>query len=420
MKRDRLVQVKVVTVDVGRAAIFHVVGGDGDTLIRFCRQLAALGSAILVAVVLAGASSGAAQQPSATAIGGKVTIAVSLKLTQQGTFTARGAVSDRGLARGRQTVSGNRARMTITLDSKTGRIKLLVTQACGKSKSTWSVISGSGPFKGLSGGGKGSGRLTCARKAPHRGVYTGTVRTPPPSAVAQPGSYRGSGFSPNLRVGFDVLPDGRTLTNVSVGGLVARCQPAGVEFLAHDLSGRYPLSDKGRFSITADGYTIAGKVSGANAKGSIAFEARGCKVESLNWKGVTPTEPLPSVSPGRYCGFTLTGSGVCLDATRDAWVTRVRFEVNLRCFEPQVTTFKFEYIYAGALALRPDLTFAGSLSDVPLAGGGSLRFSVSGKFDDAERRVTGTGGLSNVTVVRDGTTYRCRNAVSSFAAKLGA
>jgi hypothetical protein len=310
--------------------------------------------------------------------------------------------------------------MTLTLDSKTGRIKLLVTQPCGKSTSTWSVISGSGKYKGLSGKGKGSGRINCVEKAPHRGVYAGTVRTPPPTAVAQPGSYRGGGFSPNLRVGFDVLPDGRTLTDVSVGGLVARCQPPDVEFLAPVFSGRYPLAERGRFSITADGYTITGRISGASARGTIAFDAHGCKVESLNWTAVTPTEPLPSVSPGRYCGFTLTGSGVCLDATRDAWVTRVRFEVNLRCTEPQVTTFKFEYIYGGALALRPDLTFTGSLSDVPLTGGGSLRFSVSGKFDEAERMVEGTGGISNVTVVRDGTTYRCRNAISSFTAKLGA
>jgi hypothetical protein len=394
--------------------------GDGETLIRFSRHAAAVGTAVLVAVVLAGASSGADQQPSASAIAGRVTIAVSLKLTQQGSFSARGAISDKGLARGRHTVSGNRARMTITLDSKTGRIKLLVSQVCGKSKSAWSVISGSGPYKGLSGGGKGTGRLTCSKRAPHRGVYAGTVRTPPPMAVAQPGSYRGSGFSPNLRVGFDVLPDGRTLTNVSVGGLVARCQPPEVEFLAHEFGDRYPLSDRGRFSIDGDGYTIAGKLSGAIAKGSIAFDARGCKVESLNWQAVTPTEPLPSVPPGRYCGFSLTGSGVCLDATRDAWVTRVRFEMNLRCFEPEVTTFKFEYIYGGALALRPDLTFAGNLSDVPLAGGGSLRFSVSGKFDPAERTVNGTGGISGVTVVRDGTKYRCRNAVASFSAKLGA
>jgi hypothetical protein len=45
---------------------------------------------------------------------------------------------------------------------------------------------------------------------------------------------------------------------------------------------------------------------------------------------------------------------------------------------------------------------------------------VSGKFDDAERSVTGTGGISNVTVARDGTQYTCRSAVSSFTAKLGA
>ena len=50
------------------------------------------------------------------------------------------------------------------------------------------------------------------------------------------GGYRGSGFSPNLRVGFDVLPDGRMLTNVSVRA--GRPLPAEVEFLAHEFSGR--------------------------------------------------------------------------------------------------------------------------------------------------------------------------------------
>ena len=371
-------------------------------------------------MVLVGTSSAVGQQPSASALAGKVTITVSLKISQQGAFSVRGAVSDKGLVRGRQDVAGNRARMTLILDGKAGRIKVLVTQVCGQSKSTWTVLSGSGPYKGLSGGGKGSGRLTCTKKAAHRGVYSGTVSTPPPTAVAQPGSYYGTGFSPNLRVTFDVMPDGRTLTNVSVRQLVARCQAAGVEFLAPQFSGRYPLSDRGRFEIVAEGYTFAGKISGASAKGSIKFEDRGCKVDSTNWKATAPALPLPSVSAGRYCGFTLAGSGVCLDATRDAWVTRIRFEVNLRCFEPQVASFKFEYIYGGAFALLPDLTFSGSLSNVPLAGGGSLKFTASGKFDEAERSVTGKGGFSKVTFVRDGTKYRCRNAVSSFSAKLGA
>lgn len=359
-------------------------------------------------------------RPSAPALAGKVTITVSLKLTQLGAFAVRGAVSDSGLARGRQTVSGGRARMALTLDGKAGRIKLLVSQPCGRTKSTWSVVSGSGSYKGLSGGGKGSGRLSCGKRAPHRGVYAGTVRTPPPTAVAQPGAYRGTGFSPNLRVAFDVLDDGRTLTNVAVRQLVARCQAPNVEFLELQLSGRYPLTDRGRFSIIGDGYTLAGKISGASARGSIRYEAGGCKVDSMNWKATSPAEPLPIVPAGRYCGFTLAGSGVCLDATRDAWVTRARFEVNLRCFEPEVTTFKFEYIYGGAIAIRPDFTFTGGLSNIPLAGGGSLKFTMSGKFDDAERRVAGKGGLSAVTIVRDGTRYRCRNAVSSFTAKLGA
>jgi hypothetical protein len=294
-----------------------------------------------------------------------------------------------------------------------------VTQACGKKASTWKVVSGSGPYKGLYGAGKGSGRLTCAKKAAHRGVYTGTVRTPPPLAVAHPGSFRGSGFSPNLQVALEVLPDGRSLTNVSFRGIVARCQPPAVEFLEPMFSGTYPLSDNGRFSIAAEGYAVSGKLTAGSAKGSIAFDARGCKVERMNWTAINPPAPLPSVSSGRYCGFTLAGSGVCLDATRDASVTRVRFEVTLRCFEPEVTTFKFEYIYGGSLSIRPDLTFAGSLSEVPLAGGGSMRLSVSGKFDDVDK-VSGKGGFSKVSIVRDGTRYKCRSAVSAFSAKRGA
>ncbi len=392
-------------------------------MIRITRQLAAVCGTALVSVVIAGSSAGSGrglEHPSSVDLAGKVTITVSLKISQQGTFSVRGAISDKGLVRGRQDVSGNRAQMTLTLDGKAGRIKVLATQVCGKSTSTWTVLSGSGPYKGLSGGGKGSGRLTCTKRAAHRGVYSGAVSTPPPTAVAQPGSYLGTGFSPNLRVTFDVLPDGRTLTNVSVRQLVASCQPTAVEFLAPQFSGRYPLSDRGRFDIVAEGYTFAGKISGASAKGSIKFEGRGCKVESTNWKATAPALPLPSVSVGRYCGFTLAGSGVCLDATRDAWVTRIRFEVNLRCFEPEVATFKFEYIYGGGFALLPDLTFSGSLSNVPLAGGGSLKLTASGKFDETEHRVTGNGGFSTVMFVRDGTNYRCRNAVSTFSAKLGA
>ena len=281
MKRNRLVQVKVETVDVGRAAIFHVVGGDGETLIRFCRQLAALGSAILVAVVLAGASSGAAQQPSATAIGGKVTIAVSLKLTQQGTFTARGAVSDRGLARGRQTVSGNRARMTITLDSKTGRIKLLVTQACGKSKHVerhLRVRPVQGPVGRRQGKRPAHVRQRRRTAGSTRGRSGHRLRRPSHSRVAT--AARGS--APTSGSASTFCPTGaRSPTSRWAGSSPAASLPRSSSSRTSSAAGipvrQGPLLDHCRRVHHRR------KGLGGEREGSLAFEARGCKVESLNW-----------------------------------------------------------------------------------------------------------------------------------------
>jgi hypothetical protein len=310
--------------------------------------------------------------------------------------------------------------LTLTLEGGKGRIKLLVNQACGRVASRWSVYAGTRAYRALSGGGAGTGRISCGKTAaPHRGTYRGTVRTPPPAAVAVPGAYGGSGHNPNYRMTFDVLPDGRAVTNVAFRQLVVRCQPPAVEFPAPRFTDVYPLTESGQFSITADGYVVTGKINGASARGSIAYEAGACKAPKANWKATNPPPPPPLVSRGRYCGFTLAGSGVCIDASSDGWVTRTRFEVKLRCFQPRPATFVYEYVYEGALAIRPDLTFSGKLSNVPLPYGGSLRFSVTGKFDDANH-VSGTGGISRVRIVRNGELYTCRSAVSSFTARLGA
>ena len=396
-------------------------------MIRFSRRVATAGTVALVVVAAAGTSPGGALEvrlatpasPSAITLGGKVAIVVSLNRSREGTFRARGAISDSGRARARKDVSGGRLRATLKLVGKAGTIKLLVAQRCGKATSVWSVYSGSREYRGLSGGGKGTGRFACRGKAPHRGTYIGIVRTPPPTAIARPGTYSGTGSNPNLRMTFDVLPDGRALTKVSFRQLVVRCEPPAVEFPAPRFTGRYPLAENGQFTIAEDGYAIAGRVTETGARGSIGYELGQCKGGPVNWKVTNPPQLYPSVSPGRYCGFTLAGSGVCIDAASDAWVTRTRFQVKLRCYEPTDTTFTFEYVYAGAIGIRPDLTFAGSLSNVPLPGGGSLRFSVSGKFDDAQH-VSGKGGISNVRVVQGGTRYTCRNAVASFTARLGA
>lgn len=398
-----------------------------EGVVRRCGRFVAAFTVALLAAAAAGTPHGDALESKpltlaaapALTIAGRVVIAVNLNRLQAGTFRMRGAISDSGPARARREVGGRRVRATLTLDGARGRIKVLVSQVCGRAGSTWTVHSGTREYRGLSGGGKGSGRFSCRGRAAHRGTYAGTVRTPPPAAIAPPGTFRGTGSNPNLRMTFDVTPDGRAVTNVSFRQLVVRCEPPAVEFPAPRFTGRYPLADNGQFSVTEGGFVISGRVSVTGARGSVSYAEGTCKAGPRRWKATNPPLPLPLVSPGRYCGFTLGGSGVCIDASSDGWVTRTRFEVKLRCSQPDVATFVFEYVYEGALGIRPDLTFSGALSNVPLPNGGSLRFSVSGKFDDAER-VSGKGGISRVRIVRDGKRYTCRNAVAGFTAKLGA
>lgn len=390
------------------------------------RRLAVLGTALLAAVVSTGTSPGGEHRSgalvptraAAVAVDGKVSIVVGLKSSRRGSFSARGLISDTGVARGRQAVSASRARLALTLRGANGTIHLLVTQTCGRAKSTWKVVSGSGTYKGLSGAGVGKGRLVCGQKAPHRGVYTGSIQTPPPPSLATPGTYRGSGFDPNFRVTLEVTPDGRTITNVSFRQVVARCQPPAVTFRAPRFSARYPIGADRTFTIASEGYLISGEVSPGRVKGTFALVAGGCSAGPLNWSATTPPTALPPAPVGRYCGFMLTGGGICLDATADAWVTNIRLGATIRCVAPEAASFAFEYTYEGAIALRPDLTFAVNLADIPLQGGGSMRFVFSGRLDGGE--ATGTTRLTRLFLVRDSTRYQCRSVSATWSAKRGA
>jgi hypothetical protein len=100
-------------------------------------------------------------------------------------------------------------------------------------------------------------------------------------------------------------------------------------------------------------------------------------------------------------------------------VTKVRLSPNVRCLEPEVKTFKVEYTYEGLIAIGADLSFKASLANIPLEDGGSMRFTISGTFDGAGE-AKGGGGLTRISLVRDGTRYKCRGAASSWTAKRGA
>jgi hypothetical protein len=154
-----------------------------------------------------------------------------------------------------------------------------------------------------------------------------------------------------------------------------------------------------------------------SATGTVTYAANGCSAEPLTWKVKNPPDPLPSVAHGRYCGFMLTGPGICLDATSDAWVTNVHMSATVKCNDKK--TFPLDYTYPGVITIRPDKTFSMNLTAIPLDSGGSMGWNIAGTFDDTGK-AQGTGGFTQISLVRDGTRYSCRSSVTGWSAKLGA
>ena len=391
-----------------------------------------LAAALFVALVLvsaglasAGARSGAAPATSEPAVANRVAAApassialnVILDKKRVGTFLARRAVSDSGRAHGRATVTRNRVHLVLILRGRAGTLQVLVRQRCGAPTGSWRTLSGTKAYAGLAGAGRASGRWTCAHKTPYRATLTGPVKLPPPGPLADPGLYRETLTSLDLRVTLQVGSSGRTVSDLSMNQIVARCGSSQILFLSPTFAGPYAIGANKTLSIVSGGYEIAMTFKRSSVTGTVTYAANGCKAEPLTWKAKNPPDPLPKVAHGRYCGFMLTGSGICLDVTNDAWVANVHMTANVKCADKK--PLALDYTYQGVVAIRPDDTFSMSLAEIPLAGGGSMRWAIAGSFDGTGK-AQGTGGFGQVSVVRDGTTVRCQGAMTGWSAKLGA
>jgi hypothetical protein len=91
---------------------------------------------------------------------------------------------------------------------------------------------------------------------------------------------------------------------------------------------------------------------------------------------------------------------------------------NIRCFSPESAVFKISYQFDGLIVVRSDLSFHAELANIPLDGGGSMTFRITGKFD-TDGGATGSGGFTSVSLFRNGKLYSCRAAVSNWSAHLG-
>jgi hypothetical protein len=262
----------------------------------------------------------------------------------------------------------------------------------------------------------GSGRIPCGRGGAT--VYLSGTAKRPVLPLALPGTYRGTSASLNLRVTFDVVATGGAVTNATFVQLVARCSDSRILFLSPKFSTTYRIGTDERFSIFENGYQVSGTFSNRLAKGTIAYDSGNCHMAPAAWSATTPPPAIPSVPRGRYCGFTLQGAGVCVDATSTGWAANFRMGANIRCYSPDKAVFQISYDFPGMAVIRPDLTFHAALAKIPLDGGGAMSWRIAGKFDGAQE-VTGTGGFTDVSLFRNGKLYSCRGAVSSWSAKLG-
>lgn len=332
----------------------------------------------------------------------------------------RGTNVDSGTARARRTLAGKRVQLRLTLAGRKGMITVRIGQACGSATGTWTALSGSGGYVGVTGDGRARGRIPCGPSSGSiRIVLIGqlTLPPPPPPPAAQPGSYGGTAASDIVT--FDVLDDGRTLTNWRVHQVIARCGPdvpPTVRFQSGSIGGTYPIAADGTFSIVESGYSVAGRFTGSAASGTLSFElsqtdpfgtVRTCSSGPTTWNARTPPTAPPSVEPGRYCGTTSQNRRVCFDVTTESRVASFDIDVMLMCFSGSTRPMvPLRFVYRGTIAVRSDSRFTATISQFPLETGGQVdTLSINGTFTGT--RATGTFRLISPQVVHEGTRYRC-------------
>ncbi|OFW73346.1 MAG: hypothetical protein A2Y55_04635 [Actinobacteria bacterium RBG_16_68_12] len=401
---------------------------------RHLPKTLSIGALLAVAIL---ASSSAADKPgtraaetrsAAATLAGRVTIVTSLESSLRGTFTIRGAISDSGSVQARRAVAASRVRLTETLKGKKGTIRLLATQICGSGGSTWRVLSGSGEYRELTGGGRGTGRISCVGRQPRvRLVHTGSVGTPPPPPppIAPPGLYAGTTSQSDI-VTFEALSDGHSIASLRFHQVRVRCDPdvpPTVAFLSASFPGRYPVDQDGIFAIAESDYTVTGVFTGTSARGTLSYESsrtdpfgtlRTCRSGTLTWGATSPPPPPPAVTPGRYCGVTVQTRSVCFDVTPELRVARFETEVTLLCNVQ--TSLVLKFVYGGTIAIRSNASFsAGINSAFPLEGGGlAAGLSITGTFQAGV--ASGSFVLLEPQFPYEGTWYRCRLGRTTWSA----
>ena len=222
----------------------------------------------------------------------------------RGKFTFGGPFADAGSVKGTKKVSGARLTLVETLTGAEGTLRIQSGQGCKSSVGSWKILSGTGSYGGLTGGGRSSSPPACAGKTSSvRSIFTGTVigdqpgsappaPEPPPTPAPRPQDGHYVGTNSNLTpVAFDVSLLGTSLRDFTSGQINVSCTPfyplGGGGFSG---GGAFPIAADGSFSW-ADPSFDAGTLDGIPAVGHSSIQgvvsssgtASGTINEGLSW-----------------------------------------------------------------------------------------------------------------------------------------
>ncbi len=363
--------------------------------------------------------------------GGRVRIEVRFRTSTVGTFTIVGALSDAGSVRASRKLAKGRLQLTEALAGRQGTIRIRDVRPCSRGRGTWQVLSGSGAYEGMTGSGVSRAGPRCAPIAyPVVAVYTGTVRTPaPPSPppLAQSGPF-GGGTSQRKEVLLTVDAGGRTFSGLRFDVDAPCTGPTPLSTARARLSFPEPqaIGADGRFSLTstvgASTRTVAGRFSKTSVQGTATVSTSVVTAQGTYpcTAGVTwsASQPPPAGVPGRYCGFTLQGPGVCFDVSASGReVTHFESAVVVRCFPGGAPPSEIEVslTYTGSVRIGGHLGFGSSR--LPVEGLISGTASVSGLLDPSGVTASGTVSLGPSTLEYEGMRYNCFPATGRWEAR---
>ena len=353
----------------------------------------------------------------AASVDGRVSIDARFRTATKGTFTMSGVISDRGTLLASRRVAGGRLQLIEVLRGELGTIRIRVTGSCAGGAGTWTILSGTGDYDGLTGGGRATGSSRCAGAVyPSRATYAGRVRTPAPPPLpplAQPGRFAGGSRNAGrshstCRAGRAVL-DLRFIVGTPCTGptpqSTSEVRIAVAEPLEIRADGSFSVRVEGRFPYAVNGrFTSPTTASGtATATTSVTVTATNTTYPCSGTVSWTASQPPPAAKPGTYCGFTLQGPGVCFDvAPSGREVARFEGSVVIRCSGR--TEFELRVVISN-IPIGGHLGFASRATAIEGLLSGTA--GASGLLDPSGATASGSVSIQNASFDHEGTRYTC-------------